>query len=139
MGRLLQGSFIPTKSGPLAGLKEVKRRTISAYVEAVHPGWAVTLDVDTQLVETTKVNAEYCYAGYKAFQPAEVSWAETMLILADEFRQENVPTSRDIGRLVDEAYEMLPPGSWRLRVHSESAAYQQECLDQWQQRDGSLL
>ena len=36
--RPLQGSFIPTESKPLAGLKEVRRRMISAYVEAIHPG-----------------------------------------------------------------------------------------------------
>ena len=77
----LQGSFIPPESKPLAGLKEVRRRTIWAYVEAVHPGWEVTLDVDTQLIETTKANAQYCYEGYKAYQSAEVSWSETMLVL----------------------------------------------------------
>jgi hypothetical protein len=132
--RPLQGSFIPPESRPLAGLKEVKRRTIGAYVEAVHPGWEVTLDVDAQLIETNKANAQYCYEGYKAYQPAEVSWAETMLILADEFRDGNVPASRDIARLVDEAYETLPPGPWRVKVRSDSAGYQQECLDRWDSR-----
>jgi len=39
---------------------------------------------------TTKANAQYCYEGYKAFQPIEVSWAETMLVLANEFRDGNV-------------------------------------------------
>jgi len=39
--RPLQGSFIPPESRPLAGLKEVKRRTIWAYVEAGHLGWDV--------------------------------------------------------------------------------------------------
>ncbi len=32
-----------------------------------------------------------------------------MLVLSDEFRQGNVLPSRDITRLVDEAYEMLLP------------------------------
>jgi hypothetical protein len=32
---------------------------------------------------------------------------------------------------VDEAYEMLPPGLWRVKVRSDSAAYQQEYLDRW--------
>jgi hypothetical protein len=50
----IQGSFIPPESRPLAGLKEIRRRTVSAYIEAVHPGWDVTLDVDIQLTETTK-------------------------------------------------------------------------------------
>lgn len=38
IGQPLQGSFIPAESRPLAGLKEVSRRTVWAYVEAVHPG-----------------------------------------------------------------------------------------------------
>jgi hypothetical protein len=131
IGQPLQGSFIPSESKPLVGLREVNRRAIWAYVEAVHPGWEVTLDVDVQLVETTKEGAQHCYEGYKAFQSAEVCWAETMLILSDEFRQGNVSPSRDITRLVDEAYEMLPPAPWRVKVRSDSAAYQQEVLDHW--------
>ena len=134
VGQPVQGSFIPAESKPLAGLKEVSRRTVWAYIEAVHPGWDVTLDVDVQLVETTKEGAQHCYEGYKAFQSAKVCWAETMLVLADEFRQGNVPPSRDITRLVDEAYNMLPPGPWRIKVRSDSAAYQQESLDHWHNR-----
>jgi len=133
-GQPHQGAFLPAESKPLAGLKEIRRRVIWAYVEAVHPGWDVTLDVDAQLIETTKANAQYCYAGYKAFQPIEVSWAETMLVLADEFREGNVPAFRDVSRVVDEAYEMLPPGPWRVKVRSDSAAYQQEVLDHWDSR-----
>jgi len=129
--RPLQGSFIPSESKPLVGLREVNRRAVWAYVEAVHPGRDVTLDVDVQLVETTKEEAQNCYEGYKAFQSAKVCWAETMLVLGDEFRQGNVSPSRDITRLVDEASEMLPPGPWQVKVRSDSAAYQQECLDHW--------
>ena len=134
VGRPLQGAFIPPESKRLAGLKEVGRKAIHAYVEAALPGWDVTLDVDAQLVETSKAGALYCYEGYKAFQPAEVSWAETGLVLADEFRDGNVPASRDVRRLVDEAYEMLPPGPWRVRVRSDSAAYERENLDHWHNR-----
>ena len=57
-----------------------------------------------------------------------------MLVLADEFREGNVPASRDIIRLVDEAYEMLPPGPWRVKIRSDTASYQQECFDRWQER-----
>jgi len=133
-GRPLQGSFIPPSSKPLLGLKEVNRRAIWAYVEAVNPGREVTLDIDTQLMETTKEGAEHCYEGYRAFQSAEVCWAETMLVMADEFRPGNVSPSKDMARLVDEAYEMLPLGPWQVRVRSDSAAYQQKCLDHWHNR-----
>jgi hypothetical protein len=130
-GRPLQGSFIPAESGPLSGLNEVKRRTIWGYVEAVEPGREVTLDVDAQLIETAKADARYCYEGYKAYQPMEVCWAETMLVLADEFREGNVPASKDIKRVVDEAFAMLPPGEWQVKVRSDSGAYEQGVLDHW--------
>lgn len=129
--RPLQGSFIPVESRALAGLNEVKRRTVSAYVSAIGPGKEVTLDVDAQLIETNKADAKYCYEGYKAYQPIQVSWAETMLVLADELRDGNVPASKDIKRVVDEAHTMLPPGEWQVKVRSDSAAYEQDVLDHW--------
>jgi hypothetical protein len=43
------------------------------------------------ITETTKNRAQYCHEGYKAFGSAKVCWAETRLVLADEFRQGNVP------------------------------------------------
>jgi hypothetical protein len=57
-----------------------------------------------------------------------------MLVLADEFRQGNVPASKDIERVVDEAFAMLPPGPWRVKVRSDSAAYEQKVLDRWNGR-----
>ena len=115
-GRPAQGSFLPPESAGLAGLREVNQRTIRAYVQAVQPEREVTLDVDAQLIETSKAEARYCYDGYKAYQPIEVSWAQTMLVLADEFRDGNVPASKDIARVVDEAFAMLPTGEWRVKV-----------------------
>ncbi|MBT9148667.1 MAG: hypothetical protein AAGB97_07840 [Dehalococcoidia bacterium] len=47
-GRPLQGSFLSPESKPLAGLREVNRRVIWAYVEAARPGWEVTFDIDAQ-------------------------------------------------------------------------------------------
>jgi len=90
LNRPLQGSFIPTESKPLVGLKEIDRQTIWAYVNNVKPGQEITLDVDTQVIKTNKSEAKYCYDGYKAFQAMKVSWAETLLVLNDEFRDGNV-------------------------------------------------
>jgi hypothetical protein len=104
----LQGSFIPAESQPLVGLKEIDRQIIWAYVKNVKPGLEVTPDVDTQLIETNKSAAKYCYDGYKAFQAMNVSWAETLLVMNDEFRAGNVSPRKDIKRIVDEAYERLP-------------------------------
>lgn len=84
----------------MVGLKELSRRTVWAYVHNLKPGCEVTLDVDAQLIETSKGNARCCYDGYKAYQPMQVSWAQTMLVLEDEFRAGNVPASKDMIRVV---------------------------------------
>jgi hypothetical protein len=130
-GQPQQGAFIPVESAPLAGLREPNRQVIWSYIAKMKPGPEVTLDVDAHLVETTKANAFYCYDGRKAFQPIEVEWAETGLVLAEEFRQGNVLAGRDIKRVVDEAFEMLPAGGWKVKVRSDSASYQQDVLDHW--------
>lgn len=156
LGRPLQGSFLPPESKYLAGLGELSRKVIWAYVKAaLPPTWLipesqwpalrigqpdneanpvpwVTLDIDAHLVETHKEGAKVCYDGYPAFQPMVITWAETGLILVDEFREGNVNASIGIQRLVDKAvYEVLPPGSWRIRIRSDSAAYEQDNLDHW--------
>ena len=133
-GQPQQGAFIPVESAPLAGLREPIRQVIWSYIEKMKPGQEVTLDVDAHVVETSKANALYCYDGRKAFQPIEVEWAETGLVLTEEFRQGNVLAGTDMKRIVDGAFDILPPGEWKVKVRSDSAAYQQDVLDHWQRR-----
>ena len=131
-------SFIPAESVYLRALGEGSKRTVHAHVKGVQPGPEVTLDVDAHLVESAKQTAEKTYEGYRGYQPMIVSWAETNLVLRDEFRDGNVPASKDIKRVVDEAYEMLPlredGQDWKVRVRSDSAAYEEEILDHWHHR-----
>lgn len=128
----LQGSFIPAESAGLAGLREINRRLIHSYITNQKPELTVTLDVDTQLIQTNKAEAEYCYEHYKAFQAMKVVWAETRLILKDEFRMGNVSPGKDIQRLVQEAASSLPEDYHKkIRVRSDSAAYDLDMLDDW--------
>ena len=131
-----QGSFIPRESARLAGLREVERQGVRAYVAAVKPSGQVTLDVDAHLVESAKREALPTYEGFRGYQPLLVTWAETGLILADQFRDGNVPAGKDIAEVVDEAYEALPSRAdgWEVRVRSDSAAYDQQVLDHWAER-----
>jgi len=133
--RPLQGAFIPPESARLVGFKEPNRQVIWTYIDKVKPSLEVTFDVDAQLVETAKADARYCYEGYRALQPMEVEWAETGLVLADELREGNVHPGRGIKEIVDRAYNTLPPGQWQVKVRSDSAAYQQDILDHWQERE----
>lgn len=137
--RPAQGAFLPVESAGLAGLRQVSLRVVRAYVQAVRPKGSVVLDVDAHFVETAKEGARVCYEGYKAEQAMVVSWAETHLVLADEFREGNVPPSMHIEEQVDLAYEALPPEAlpekeWQVCVRSDSAAYEQDTLDHWHER-----
>jgi len=137
--RPTQGSFIPRESAGLAGLREVVRHSVRTYVAAVRPGSAVTLDVDAHLVESSKRSALPTYEGYRGYQPLLVAWAESGLVLADQFRDGNVPAASGIKELVDEAAASLPARadgeSWRVSVRSDSAAYDRTVLDHWAGRE----
>ncbi len=131
-GRPAQGSFIPMESAGLAGLRAVLVAAIRAFVSTVPVADAVTLDVDAHLVESSKSTALPTYEGFRGFQPALVSWAETGLVLAEQFRDGNVPASAGLDALVDEAYAALPSDrAWRVSVRSDSAAYDGRVLDHW--------
>jgi hypothetical protein len=129
-----QGSFIPPQSPWLSGLRAVVRHSVKAYAATQQPGPVVTLDADAHLVESSKRTSLPTYEGYRGYQPLLVQWAETGLVLADEFRDGNVPAGKEIARLVDEAYDALPAGAWQVQVRSDSAAYEQAVLDHWGSR-----
>ena len=137
-GRPQQGSFIPPESAALAALRAVVEHSVRTYCAAVQPGPTVTLDVDAHLVEASKQSALRTYEGFRGYQPLLVSWAETGLVVADEFRDGNVPASERIEELVDQAAAALPhrppDDPWRVSVRSDSAAYEQATLDHWHTR-----
>ncbi|MFN0071671.1 MAG: transposase [Chloroflexota bacterium] len=105
---------------------------------AVQPGPVVTLDVDGHLVESSKASALPTYTGFRGYQPLLVQWAETGLVLADEFRDGHVPASQKIRALVDEAVASLPARAaedpWQIQVRSDSAAYEYDNLDHWDEQ-----
>ncbi len=135
-GRPVQGSFIPGETQGLAGLRTAVAHSVHAYVTAVQPERTVTLDVDAHIVESSKREALPTYTGARGYQPLLVTWAETGLVLADEFRDGNVPASANIKDLVDTAAATLPPRAegWTISVRSDSAAYEHEVLDHWAAR-----
>ena len=134
--RPAQGSFIPAETPALAGLRTVVEQSVRAYVAAAQPDRTVTLDVDAHLVVSSKREALPSYTGERGYQPLLVTWAETDLVLADEFRDGNVPASTNIKALVDTAYAALPARAegWVVRVRSDSAAYEHDILDHWAAR-----
>jgi hypothetical protein len=62
---------------------------VIAYVQSVKVSQRVTLNIDAHLVETDKAGAQPCYEGFKSFQPIEVCWAETGLVLTVGLRPDD--------------------------------------------------
>lgn len=135
-GRPSQGSFIPRESAGLEGLRELVRQSLRAYFSAVSLGRALTMDVDAHFVVSAKREALMTYEGFRGYGPLIVTWAETELVLADQFRDGNVSPGKGIKELVDEAYDSLPahPEGWVVSVRSDSAAYDVDVLDHWNER-----
>jgi len=120
-------AFIPAKNEQLRGLEAVNAALV-AGVQRHAPTTEATLDIDATLQETHKQQALLCYQGYRAYQPVNVYWAQTGLLVRSEFRDGNVPAGHELLRILKEALEALPAGVERVRVRMDSAGYQHDVL-----------
>jgi len=120
-------AFIPEANRYLKGLGEVNRKLVESLYRR-QGGEIATLDQDATLVETGKEEALFCYQHYRAYQPFNTYWAELGVLLHSEFRDGNVPAGYEQQRVLAAALDGLPPGVKRVRLRSDTAAYQQEVL-----------
>ena len=64
----------------------------------------------------------------RATQPVIALWAEQDVVLADDFRDGNVPAGTGSRRVLERAVAALPPGVERIHVRGDSALYEQPLL-----------
>ena len=74
------------------------------------PVTTATIDHDATVIEAHKKEARAHYKGGRGYQPAIAVWAETSLVLADEFRDGNVPAGMSNLPLIARAFAALPEG-----------------------------
>jgi hypothetical protein len=120
-------AFIPASTVPLEGLEKVNQDLVGR-VQFHRPEPMATLDMDATLVETQKAAALYGYQHFKAYQPLNTYWAEAGLVLHTEFRDGNVPAGYEQLRVFEKALSLLPKGVKKVRLRSDTAAYQHELL-----------
>ena len=128
-----EGSAVPTESEPLAGLAEANARLIR-FVQTHRTESRATLDVDATILESDKRAAKPTYKGGKGYQPVSVLWAEQDLILAEEFRDGNVPAGSGNLRVVDKALANLPQGVEQIQLRGDSALYELALMSRLEQR-----
>lgn len=88
----------------------------------------VTLDIDATYILSFNKNALYGYIG-KGYMPMIGTIAETSQVIAVDFREGNVPPSKDNHEFIKSCRANLPKGITLGGVRIDAAGYQYEIID----------
>jgi len=128
-----QKSFIFPASQPLQGFQQVLagavRRIAQRYAHQGQPQRIATVDQDATIVESHKRTALWHYEGGRGYQPMVAVWAELDLVLADEFRDGNVPAKQDPLTCAQLAFAALPETITHRYFRGDSACHENDLLD----------
>lgn len=122
-----QVAYIPEENEALQGLASVNAAFVGR-VSRLGTGTKATLDHDATVLESRKREALWHYKGGRGYQPAVVYWAEQDLVVADEFRDGNVPAAMENLRLIQRAFGSLPATVRERFFRSDSACYDESVL-----------
>jgi hypothetical protein len=131
--REVQKSFIFPSSAPIRALQEVQSglvRHIAKLYEKQGQGQRMgTVDQDATIIESHKRAAYRHYEEGKGYQPMVAVWAEADLVLADEFRDGNVPAKQAPLTCAQLAFAALPPTITQRYFRGDSACHEKDLLD----------
>ena len=120
-------AYIPEESAPLCGLARVNSALVHALA-AQGGGCRATLDHDATIQESHKREALPHYKHGRGYQPAAIYWAEQDLVVADEYRDGNVPAGMQNLPLIRRGFASLPPNVTELFFRADSACYENAVL-----------
>lgn len=123
-----QAAVIPQESAPLEGLSEVNKALIGEIGERCRNQKIATVDLDATIIESHKREALRTYEGERGYQPMLAVWAETELILADEFRDGNVPPMYAPLTIAQRAFAALPATVNEFYFRGDSACYERKLM-----------
>ena len=129
-----QKSFILPRSPGVVRLQEVQvglvRNVAHQYVQAGETLKIATVDQDATIIESHKRKALAHYEGGRGYQPMVAVWAEADLVLADEFRDGNVPAKQAPLTCAQLACAALPASVTQRYFRGDSACHE-NALIQW--------
>jgi len=127
-----QKSFILPSSQPVQGFQQVQagtvRRIAKLYAEQGQPLSLATVDQDATIIESHKQAALCHYEGGRGYQPMVAVWAEADLVLADEFRDGNVPARQAPLTCAKLAFTALPETIKERYFRGDSACHENELI-----------
>ena len=105
--RAEQIAYIPEETEPLVGLGVVNRELVRELGRRCPEQRIATVDRDATIIESRKQEALRTYEGERGYQPMLAVWAERNVVLADEFRDGNVPAMMAPLTVAKQAYAAL--------------------------------
>jgi hypothetical protein len=103
-----QIAYIPEETRPLEGLGRVNRALVQRCGERCPEQRIATVDQDATIIESHKQQALPTDEGMRGYQPMLAVWAETGLVLADQFRDGNVPAQMEPLEVAQRAFAAVP-------------------------------
>jgi DDE family transposase len=130
-GQLALGevSYIPGESQPLRCLGHVNEDLIEQLSRRCPEQRIATIDLDSTVIESWKRQAQATYQGGSGYQPLLALWAEMNVIVAEEFRDGNVPAQQEPLRVARRAFRALPLTVREYYFRGDSACYEKQLLN----------
>ena len=121
------GAWIPAEAAALQALAAINTALVQRAVLGLAARRA-TLDLDATVIESHKREALAHYEGGRGYQPTAVVWAEQDLIVADQYRDGNVPAGMDTLAVARRAVAGLPGTVQERYFRGDSACYDEKLL-----------
>jgi hypothetical protein len=121
------GAWIPTEPTALRQLAQVNVELVRRAVALRKPRRA-TLDLDATILESHKREALAHFKGGRGYQPTAVVWAEEDLVVADEYRDGNVPAGMQTREVAQRGFAALPVDVVERYFRGDSACYDVKLL-----------
>ena len=123
-----QVSYIAEESAALRALAQVNQEMVQAIGARCPDQRLATVDLDATIIESHKREAQPTYQNVTGYQPMLALWAEMNLVLADEFRDGNVPAQKDPLPVAQRAFRALPASVTEYYFRGDSACWEKDLV-----------
>jgi hypothetical protein len=121
-------SYVPEDSMALRGLAQVNQDVVRELARRCAGERIATIDMDATVIESWKREAKATYEGGSGYQPMVALWAELNVVVAEEFRDGNVPALKDPLRVAQRGFAALPETIKERYFRGDSACDEEELL-----------
>lgn len=121
-------AYIPGESEPLQALAAVNRDVVQELGRRCASEKIATVDLDATIIESWKREAKPTYEGGSGYQPVLALWAEMNAVVADEFRDGNVPAAQQLLPVAQRAFQALPETVEEFYFRGDSACDEEGLL-----------